>query len=179
MHAITVIFVDKKQARKLAKDLRKVMTDADILNRQKEIITFLMNYEPFLNAKKIGLYHPIDNEVNLLILIHLFPDKTFYLPKTEPNKTLTFRYVSDFSSLVKGKFGLLEPSKTMPIEENIDCYLVPCVATSGLYRIGHGAGFYDNYFKTHQGYKIGIVHTLLKDLYVEMDPFDIPMDYII
>ena len=42
-----------------------------------------------------------------------------------------------------------------------------------------GAGFYDNYFQDHQGHKIGIVHQLLKDLNVEMNEFDIPMDVII
>jgi len=174
-----VIFVDKTQARRLAKDLKKVITSADILNRQKEILTFLMTYEPFLNAEKVGLYHPIENEVNLLILMHLYPDKTFYFPRTEKDHQLTFRVVSDLSKLVKGKFGLREPDKNTPVEENIDCYLVPCVATSGLYRIGHGAGFYDNYFQDHQGHKIGIVHQLLKDLNVEMNEFDIPMDVII
>ena len=170
--------MDKNQARKYAKETLVSLTTKDLQKEEKEIIKRLSENEHFLNAKKIGIYYPINKELNLLKLLELFPDKSFYFPKTI-NRTLNFHLIKDLTEFQLGPFNLKEPKPSTPIDNELDVYLVPCVATSKLYRIGHGAGFYDQYFENRKGYKIGIVHNQLKDLTVKMGGFDIPMDLIL
>lgn len=178
MCAITVIFMDKNQARKMAYSHYKEMDELTYLERMKEILESITSFEPFIQAKKVGIYYPIKKEINLLSLMHLYPKKIFYFPRLE-GKTLSFRQISDIENLEGSKFGTRQPKKDAVIEKEIDVYFVPCVLTSGLYRIGHGKGYYDYYFKEHQGLKVGIVHKALKNKDVKVNEFDIPMDIIL
>lgn len=170
--------MDKKVLRKKAYKYYEQMSDDIYLNRNKEVLEYIINDERFLNSKKIALYYPIKKEINLLSLMVLFPNKEYFFPRMEGN-TLSFRKVTDILELEDAKFNLKEPKKTSKIEENIDIYYVPCLLTSGEFRIGYGKGFYDNYFKNHQGFKVGIVHKKLKNIHAKIDEHDIPMDYII
>ena len=170
--------MDKKALRKKAYKYFKEMSDDIYLARTKEILTYIMNDERFLKAEKIGIYYPIKKEINLLILMQLYPEKSFYFPRLE-GKTLSFRQITQIDELEPAKFNTRQPKKHHEIETNIDIYYVPCVLTYKNYRIGHGKGYYDHYFKDHSGYKVGIVHEALKDVEADIDIFDIPMDYII
>ncbi len=170
--------MDKKALRKKAYKYYEQMSDEVYLKRNKEILEYIVNYERFLNAQKIALYYPIKKEINLLSLMVIFPDKEYFFPRMEGN-TLSFRKVNNLLELEDAKFNIKEPKKDTLVEENIDLYFVPCLLTSGNFRIGYGKGYYDNYFKNHQGFKVGIVHKELKDVNVKIDSHDIPMDFII
>lgn len=170
--------MDKKVLREKAYKYFNLMSDDIYLERNKEILEYIINDERFLNSKKIALYYPIKKEINLLSLMVLFPNKEYFFPKMEGN-TLSFRRVNNVLELEDAKFNLKEPKKSAKVERNIDIYFVPCLLTSKNYRIGYGRGFYDNYFKNHQGFKIGIVHEELKNVVAKIDAYDIPMDFII
>ena len=170
--------MDKKQLRKKAYAYFKEMPDEVYLERTKEVMEFITKFPKFLEAKKVGIYYPIHKEINLLMLMHLFPDKSYYFPRLD-GKSLSFRKITDITELENAKFNTKQPKKHHTIEKNIDIYFIPCVATHQNYRIGHGKGYYDYYFQDHQGYKVGIVHHLLKNQDIKMDNYDIPMDYII
>lgn len=170
--------MNKKEARIYARKIIKTLSVRNREIRALELIELLKVNNEFLNAKKVALFHPLDHEVNLLKLMELFPEKRYYFPKTK-SRYMDFRKVSNLSKLIAGKFGLKEPSESAKVEKEIDVYLVPCLAASGNYRIGHGAGYYDRYFKRLNGYKIGIVFKELKDLNVLIDNHDIPMDLIL
>lgn len=168
----------KKEARNYARKVIKTLKVKDKEKRALELIALLKTNKQFMSAKKVALYHPLDHEVNLLKLMELFPGKTFYFPKTK-KYYMDFREVNNLSTLREGKFNLKEPSKDAKVETEIDVYLVPCLLTADNYRIGHGAGYYDRYFKRLDGYKIGIVFKELKNLNVKVDEHDIPMDIIL
>ncbi len=170
--------MDKNKARKIARDFFANLKEQDLIKRKQEIIKFLKINPQFITAKKVGIYYPLIGEIDLTSLLVLYPEKQFYFPKTE-NKDLTFREVNDLKELQLGKFGLKEPTLLHKKEQFIDLYLVPCVATTKNYRIGHGAGYYDRYFKNHFGYKIGIVHQAMKNLDVDVEVHDIAMDEIL
>lgn len=169
------ILMTKKEARVYAK---KIIKKVDKKARALELIDLLKVNEEFLKAKKVALYHPLDHEVDLLSLMEMFKDKKFYFPKTKKDY-MDFREVNDLSLLIDGKFNLKEPNINALVEDEIDVYLVPCLASNKNFRIGHGAGYYDRYFKRRKGYKIGIVFKELKDLNVKVDFYDIPMDIIL
>lgn len=165
----------KKEARLYAKKLIKNINKEA---RSLEVINLLKTNQEFLNAKKVAIYHPLDHEVDLLPLMKMFKEKKFYFPKTQKDY-MDFKEVNDLSLLIEGKFKLKEPDINALTEDDIDVYLVPCLATYKTFRIGHGAGYYDRYFKRRDGYKIGIVFKELKNLNVKVDNHDIPMDIIL
>lgn len=168
----------KKEARLFARKIVNNLTPLDKEKRADEIINLLKENKEFQAAEKVGIYYPLKHEINLLILKDLYPKKKFYFPRTK-NKEMDFCEVTNLDELVLGKFNLLEPKKDKEVTVNIDVYLVPCIATTDNYRIGHGAGFYDLYFKREKGYKIGIVFKELKNLNIEINHYDIPMDIIL
>lgn len=168
----------KQQVRKYVQEQHLLLTKDYYNEQQQLVITKIKTNKHFIKAKKIGIYFPLEKELNLLSLINEFPNKKFYFPKTI-NKNLSFKYENDLTKLISGPFGLKEPKIELPTEATLDLYLVPCVATYKNYRIGHGAGYYDYYFKDHKGYKIGVVLDVFKDLKTEVNDYDIPMDEII
>lgn len=178
MLVTTVILMTKKEARKYVFAQNKNISTEQLNLWKKDVFEKLEKNNYFINAQTVGIYFPIFKELNLTELIEKYPNKTFYFPKTVL-RTLEFKTVSHLNELVNGPYGLKEPPTNFKTKKKIDVYLVPCVATSGNYRIGHGAGFYDHYFKDHKGYKIGIVNPMFKDLSVSVDKHDIPMDEIL
>lgn len=170
--------MSKLKTRKKAKEIITSFTTEKRSEIEAEKIKLISENKEFLKAKKVGIYHPLNHEINLLKLMALFKDKSFYFPKTNyPN--MDFRLVTDIDELVDGKFNLKEPGDNAIIEADIDVYLVPCLATNKNYRLGHGAGYYDRYFSIFKGYKIGVVHSELKDEEFSVNDHDIPMDEII
>lgn len=167
--------MNKKDARLIFK--QKVET-LDKEKREKELIEIIINNQKFLQAEKIGLYYPLKYELNLLVLLEIFPTKRFYFPKTEKH-LMTFRFIDNLNKLKKGKFDLFEPQDSNEIEENIEVYLVPCLMTNKNYRLGHGAGYYDRYFNEKKGYKMGIVFNEFKDINFTVENYDVPMDVIL
>lgn len=170
--------MNKKEARKYVKQTLKKMSKEKRLLREEELLEKLSNHKQFLQAKKIGIYYPLKHEINLLVLMKLFPNKEYYFPKTK-SQDMDFRKIVYLDQLVDGKFDLKEPSFNEPVEENIDVYLVPCLGAYKNYRLGHGAGYYDRYFAREKGYKIGITYEEFKDLNITVDSHDIPMDEIL
>jgi len=101
----------------------------------------------FKNAKKVGVYYPIQSEVLTQDIIQeLISDgKEVFLPKIIEEK-IEFKKIKDFSSLEKGRFDIMEPKENCPTDNNLDVILVPTVGISpdGV-RLGYGHGFYDKF----------------------------------
>lgn len=93
----------------------------------------------------------------------------------------------------QGKYGLKEPQvedeKKSPLPPALDVILVPGVAfTTNCARLGHGAGYYDDFFKRHalqhkeHGVAPLLVGIALKQQiidYIPMDPHDHYMDCVV
>lgn len=170
--------MNKIEARKFFKTEVKLISDEEKQARKAELINLLSNLENFKKANKIGLYYPLKYELDLTILMELFPNKKYYFPKVVKN-SLNFYLVKDLSELEPSLFGLKEPLKGKVLEREIDLYLVPCLLSTDNFRIGHGAGFYDKYFSKFNGFKVGIVHQRFKNLKIENHDHDIAMDVIL
>lgn len=170
--------MNKKEARVFFKKEVELITNKEKEERTDELIKLLSSLDCFIKANKIGLYYPLKYELDLTILMKLFPNKKFYFPKVVKN-SLNFYLVENLNELKPSLFGLKEPLNSNILEREIDLYLVPCLLSTGNFRIGHGAGFYDKYFSKYNGYKVGIVHQRFKDLKIENHDHDIPMDVIL
>lgn len=135
----------------------------------------------FKNAKKIGVYYPIQSEIFTQDIIQeLISDgKDVFLPKVIGEK-MEFRKIGDFSSLEKGSFDIMEPKDDCPTDNNLDVILVPTVGISpdGV-RLGYGHGFYDRFLVGNNATTIAL--TLEKQIVknIPKSDHDVTIDWIV
>jgi len=153
-------------------DLMKIASDK-IQKRLKKIYAFK-------NAQKIGVYYPIGSEIMTQNIIQelISEGKDVFLPKVIGEK-IEFRKITDFSSLEKGNFDIMEPKEGCPADNNLDVILVPTVgiSQSGV-RLGYGHGFYDRFLAENKTVTISL--TLEKQIIKNIPRLehDMIMDWI-
>ena len=112
----------------------------------------LKKINAYRNAQKIGVYYPIGSEVLTQDIIQelLSNGKDVFLPKVI-GKKMEFRKISNFSSLEKGSFDIMEPKDDCQTDNSLDVVLVPTVGISPVgVRLGYGHGFYDKFLAEHK-----------------------------
>jgi 5-formyltetrahydrofolate cyclo-ligase len=135
----------------------------------------------YRNAQKIGVYYPIGSEVLTQDIIQelLSNGKDVFLPKVIGDN-IEFRKISDFSSLEKGSFDIMEPKDDCQIDNNLDVVLVPTVGISPIgVRLGYGHGFYDRFLTEHKTVTISL--TLEKQIIknIPKSEHDVIIDWIV
>lgn len=102
----------------------------------------------FLEAKKVFCYAPqLGKEITFVAgMMKTFPDKKYFFPRTEGSQ-IQFYPVDNYSSLMVGEYGILEPEQSTSIlPEDSGIMLVPSMAMDkDRNRLGQGGGFYDKY----------------------------------
>lgn len=104
--------------------------------------------ESFRQAKRLGLYSPVSNEVGTeeIFAAALAAEKQVYYPKVN-GPGLQFYKVEKQDELSPGRFRVLEPIGDCEISpEGLDLIVLPGVAfdLDGR-RLGYGKGFYDRF----------------------------------
>ena len=141
----------------------------------------LKKINAFRNAQKIGVYYPIGSEILTQDIIQelLSNEKDVFLPKVIGEK-IEFRKITNFSSLEKGSFDIMEPKDDCVIDNNLDVVLVPTVGISPIgVRLGYGHGFYDRFLAEHKTITISL--TLEKQIVknIPKSEHDIIIDWIV
>ena len=97
-------------------------------------------------SKKIGLFYPYKNEVDVLLMTEALEKKGYFclLPKVrsvgEPLDYYAFS--SDRTNLAKGFGGIMEPIEGEVVDPDI--IIASCSAFNEKgYRVGYGGGFFD------------------------------------
>jgi len=176
----------KKKLRLLCSERRSV------LNKNDEIFSAKLSKKIFeikilKKAKIIASFISIKTEISTVHLNRtLFTlGKKICLPViSNNNKDLTFRLYEKNTSLIKGKFGILEPDEKSK-ELIPDIILTPCLAFDlNGYRLGYGGGYYDRTFFNYN--KLGYSFTSIVIAYdgqkiknVIRDHNDQKIDYIL
>ena len=114
--------------------------------------------------------------------------KTVALPRCVGGpRSLAFYSVGSLDGLRRGSRGVLEPvcgTGVAPfngdeLEESV-CLVPGLVFDSKGYRVGYGAGYYDNFLSHYRGTKIGLARTMqLSGNPLPSDPHDVPVDVIV
>lgn len=133
----------------------------------------------FENAKFIGTYMPLPNEIDTIPLFKN-SEKTFFIPAFE-KKTKTYRMARYTSNLQKGKFGILEPKDPVWAErDELDLILTPGIAFDKKgNRLGRGGGFYDRLLPQYKAIRAGICFDFQLLEKIPSEPHDCKMDFII
>ncbi len=135
----------------------------------------------FRDAQKIGVYYPIGSEILTQDIIQelLSNGKDVFLPKVI-GENMEFRKITDFSSLEKGSFDIMEPKDDCQTDNDLDVVLVPTVgiSPSGV-RLGYGHGFYDRFLAEHKSVTISL--TMEKQIIknIPKSEHDILIDWIV
>ncbi len=172
---------EKKSLRSLFLEKRD-STSFDLMKiASKKMQKRLKKINTFRNAQKIGAYFPIGSEILTQDIIQeLFSNgKEVFLPKVIGEK-MEFRKITDFSSLEKGSFDIMEPKENCQIDNSLDVILVPTVGISPTgVRLGYGFGFYDRFLAEHKTTTISL--TLEKQIVknIPKSEHDIVIDWII
>jgi len=133
------------------------------------------------NSINIGIYYPIKNEFNPLVLLGLKKKIKFntLLPVIKNNNLVFVKWDLN-DPLEINNYGILEPSNKKLIFIPDIC-LTPLVTyDKKKYRVGYGKGFYDRYFAQNKKVvKIGAAFSWQKIEFIPKNSRDIKMDYIL
>lgn len=171
--------MQKSLIRKQLKEKRNKLSNELIIKNSKIACINVLNFLKDKKPKSIGLFYPIRNEINPLLLTDLLNDVYFYLPKVE-NKYMNFHEFSKDSILLKSNYGISEPFNNT-INNSLDYYIIPGLAFNIKgERIGYGGGFYDKFFDLNQrSVLIGFCFDFQIIENIKSENHDIKLDYII
>jgi 5-formyltetrahydrofolate cyclo-ligase len=132
----------------------------------------------------IATFAALPDEVDLTELVTLFPEKRWLFPRVDGEGVCFHASTDPANDLVRGAFGILEPSADSLIVslDEIDAFLCPGMAfdhQGG--RLGRGKGFYDRLLSQARtdAHKIGIAFPSQIIPNTHCEPHDILMDEII
>jgi 5-formyltetrahydrofolate cyclo-ligase len=136
----------KNQLRRIAKQHRLCLDMPEI---SRQIQSYISDWTIFHAAQSIFVYAARSVEVDLLPLVSQFPNKTWYLPRTEMDTTMTFYQYQANDPLESNVYGILEPLKTAPIwdlSSRVDLIFLPSLMLDWEgRRLGFGKGYYDRF----------------------------------
>ena len=144
---------DKQAIRSDILQRRQDLTSAAVDAASAEIVRHLATLPPLLEAKSVGLYAPILNEVDPLALRDqlLLRGVAVLYPRVAPVDGfphLEYAPVNTAEDLLPGYRGIPEPRGPAVPPETLDALIVPGVAfdASGA-RLGYGGGSYDDWIQ--------------------------------
>lgn len=165
----------KTQLRKQIASKLSFLKQDELVRQSHNVYTQLLQTTKFQKAKNVALYMSMEtSEIQTLQFIRVCFEmgKQVYLPHCHRIKDvglkrydtqrsmLIFYEMPSFQSVLdlqpQGPYKLLEPTfgKSLldsdDLTTGLDLLILPGVAfTSDCYRMGHGAGFYDDFIKRH------------------------------
>lgn len=145
----------------------------------RKICGWIEQLESWLEADTVLLFAPLPDEPDVTFLqAH---GKTLCLPRAYEDEYAA-ACLEDFDELIRGKFGVLEPSMDRPVlsAEKIDLVIVPGVAFDmDGHRLGRGGGFYDRWLRKLPGKTIGVCFDHQLTRCVPTEPHDIRVERVV
>lgn len=151
--------MDKLKLRQDLKRRRALLSNAERLSFATAAADHLMGISPMASSRRIGLYRSVRDELSTEPLFRqlLEAGREVFFPKMDQmTGALNWGASTDLSALVKGPFGIPEPTKATSDTASLDMIVVPGLGF-GLKggRLGYGAGWYDRTLEHFKGQIIG------------------------
>ena len=179
---VPIEFLTKEDLRYDVFDTRKRLHQNTIKVKSTRIIENLESWVPFNNIRSIGLYSPINGEVDTNIIANRYFGKVeISYPKLVSDKIFFYK-VNNFNELEEGSFGISEPNSNCARQYfQLDMVLIPGVVFSRSGdRIGYGKGHIDRYLSkvSKNTTKVGLAYNFqLCDF--KPEDHDVPVDFIV
>ncbi|MEW5248320.1 5-formyltetrahydrofolate cyclo-ligase [Microbulbifer discodermiae] len=179
----------KVQLRRHMRSARRSLSVYQQRLNGRNVINHLQRTPQLLRARHIGIYWPMDGEVDIRGLLQRQPNKYFYLPvlAPTPRPQLHFRRWRGDSPGYRNRFRIPEPLQghSRPPQQ-LDLVLLPLVAfDAGGARLGMGAGFYDRTFAFKGLLRgagpdlVGVAHQFQCVARLPTDSWDIPLQAVV
>lgn len=167
--------MDKATLRTMYLKRRKMLDDRMHQMFEMMLVSRLEDYLKNMKVKKIGMYYPMQKEINLLSLKETYDT---YLPKIENGQIV---YYQDRGKYEKAAFNITVPSHNASIDANdLDVIIVPgIVFDKERYRIGYGKGYYDTLLSMYKGHTIGVCFDLFVLSDIPKEAHDKQVDVLI
>lgn len=174
----------KTEIRREKKIERATMKKHNVIEKSHSVARIFLKSDIYKNAKSVMLYMPLGNEVCTSEIIEdaLLMSKNVLVPVTDKETfEIVAHRITEKTQFEKGVFSLDEPKEKEVFDRRkIDTIIVPGIAfgKDGT-RIGFGKGCYDRFLQDSFALKIGFCYDFQLCENIEIDPFDIKMDYIV
>ncbi len=170
---------EKEELRAYLAQRRRILSPSDVEICSQEVVEQIIALPEYQHAQKVMIYYPIHNEINILPLTTLSPEKTFLLPVAHRH-SLEIREYQGEQSITRGKFGVPVPT-TPTYTGDIDLLLVPGVAFDNKgNRLGRGGGYYDRFLKHYsKTMKIGVGYRFQLQEKLPHNRHDTPLNKVI
>ncbi len=137
---------NKDDLREKAKNIR---ANLDMKTISSKIVSNIRNLKLYKNSKRVMLFYPLGNEVDLLELLN--DNKQFYLPRVNGESLEVCPYKHG-ENLLKSSFKVLEPTNEAVDKNVLDLVFVPALCVDNkCNRLGYGKGFYDRFLDDFEG----------------------------
>lgn len=169
----------KDVLRQKYRELRDSLSTSYRLNASQNIAEQLHKLLLSHKITSVGLYWPINSEVDIRSLMQTLEKVTFSLPAISTNEEMVFLKCSKNTEMVKSKFAFHEPKSNKEIIP--EAVIVPLITCDKMCnRIGYGKGFYDKYLRKHEVLSIGVCYqkTIHPDS-LPKEPHDVPLHIVV
>ena len=176
--------MDKKDLRLRLKEMRRALTETEVLEKSHRAQEFILETEVYKNADCIMAYMPLGKETDTSLIIKqaYLDGKTVAFPVTcEETGEITPYIAEKNTCFEKGGFSVKEPVLGWVANvEKIDLVIVPGIGfDSNGNRLGFGKGCYDGFLKKTQAVRMGLCYEFQLEKHIPATEYDEKMDYIV
>jgi 5-formyltetrahydrofolate cyclo-ligase len=176
---------DKRKLRKRVIEERLQLIPEKVKQKSDKIMSTLFSTDDYKKANVVMFYVDMRNEVMTKTAINkaIAEGKRVVVPRVKKGYGLLAIEIQSLEELSPGTFGVMEPpEKEEIVLKDIDIVVVPGVAfDKNGYRIGYGAGYYDNFLPRlkSDAKKIAVAFELQLRESIPTESHDVKMDMII
>lgn len=175
--------MDKQALRRQIRDLKRAMTEEDILRRSEILGRLFRRLDLYQNAKTVYGYLPYNQEVRTVPMLEqaLRDGKKVAVPKV-CGDTMRFLYLTDLNAVAKGYAGIPEPIADEPVaHDETALVLMPGLAFDPQgHRMGYGGGFYDKFLAQEPNHPtVALCYDFQMLPHLETESHDIPVDRVL
>jgi 5-formyltetrahydrofolate cyclo-ligase len=175
--------MDKKELRKQIRELKRAMTEEQIVSSSQRLGELFLASEFYKNAKTIYGYLPYNQEVRTVPMLEqaIKDGKRVAVPKCYGDE-MRFIYMDDLTQVENGYANIPEPIADGPVaDDKTALVLMPGMAfTKNGDRMGYGGGFYDRFLAEepdHPTLALCYAFQMVESLPTE--EYDIPVDCVL
>ncbi len=175
--------MDKQALRKQIREMKRAMSENDIVSKSEELGRLFAASEAYRQAKTIYGYLPYNQEVRTVAMLQRALDdgKRVAVPKCYGDE-MRFIYLDDLSKVEKGYCNIPEPIEDGPVADDPTALvLMPGLAFDPQgHRMGYGGGFYDKFLAAEPNHPtLALCYDFQMLDHLETEDHDIPVDFVI